>query len=113
MSATTLTYSNTTYEVIKHIVQIVLPASATLYITLGSLWNLPRTEEVSGTITALALFLGVTLLVSNKNYHKEADGVINVQDKTNGGTLFDLVLNQEPEDLKDRSKVVFAVNKNE
>ena len=66
---------------------------------------------MSGTITALALFLGVTLLVSNKNYHKEADDIINVQDKTNGGTLFDLVLNQEPEDLKDRDKVVFAVNK--
>ena len=113
MSATTLTYSNTTYEVIKHIVQIVLPASATLYITLGSLWNLPKTEEVSGTITALALFLGVTLMVSNKNYHKEADGVINVQEKAGGGTLFDLALNQEPEAIKDRSKVVFTVNKME
>lgn len=113
MSATNLTYTNKSYEVVKHIVQIVLPASATLYITLGALWNLPRAEEVSGTITALALFLGVTLLVSNKNYHKEADGVINVEDKVGGGTLFDLVLNQEPEDLKDRSKVVFMVNKTE
>jgi hypothetical protein len=51
--------SNQTYNVLKQVVTIVLPAIATLYYTLAQIWGLPNPEEVVATIAALTTFLGV------------------------------------------------------
>ena len=61
---------NKTYDVLKYIAQIALPAVATLYFALASLWNLPYAEQVVGTITAIDTFLGVCLGISTMNYKK-------------------------------------------
>lgn len=57
--------SNKTYDVLKYIAQIVLPALGTLYFALASIWGFPYAEQVVGTITALDTFLGVILKVSS------------------------------------------------
>lgn len=62
--------SNKTYDVLKYIAQIVLPALGTLYFALASIWNLPYGEQVVGTITALDTFLGALLMLSSANYKK-------------------------------------------
>lgn len=62
--------SNKTYDILKYIAQIVLPALATLYIALGNLWTLPYVEGISGTIIALDAFLGALLQISTNNYNK-------------------------------------------
>lgn len=64
---------NKTYDVLKWIAQIVLPAIATLYFALAEIWNFPFANEVVGTITAIDTFLGVLLGVSNANYVKKQD----------------------------------------
>lgn len=64
---------NKTYDVLKWIAQIVLPAIATLYFALAEIWNFPFANEVVGTITAIDAFLGVLLGVSNANYVKKQD----------------------------------------
>ena len=51
--------SNKTYDKIKFLVRIVLPALGVLYATLAGFWGFPKVEEIVGTITGLALFLGV------------------------------------------------------
>lgn len=61
---------NKTYDVLKYIAQIALPAVATLYFALASLWNLPYAEQVVGTITAIDTFLGTLLHVSSSTYGK-------------------------------------------
>lgn len=48
--------SNKTYDVLKWIAQIFLPALGTLYFGLAKIWNLPYSEEIVGTITAVDLF---------------------------------------------------------
>ena len=53
---------------------IVMPAMATLYQVLAGLWNFPFAEQIVGTITALATFLGACLMISTKNYNKTQDG---------------------------------------
>lgn len=60
--------SNKVYDVLKYIAQIVLPALATLYFGLASIWDLPYGEEVVGTITAIDTFLGVLLGISSASY---------------------------------------------
>ncbi len=61
---------NKTYDVLKYIAQIALPAVATLYFALASLWNLPYAEQVVGTITAVDTFLGALLHASSNTYGK-------------------------------------------
>ena len=60
---------NKTYDILKYVAQIVLPALGTLYFALATIWNLPYGEQVVGTITAIDTFLGVLLGISTKKYN--------------------------------------------
>lgn len=61
--------SNKTYDVLKYIAQIVLPALGTLYFALANIWGFPYGEEVVGTITAIDTFMGVLLKISSNQYY--------------------------------------------
>lgn len=61
---------NKTYDILKFIAQILLPALGTLYFALASIWNLPYGEQVVGTITAVDAFLGALLGISTKKYNE-------------------------------------------
>ena len=63
--------SNKTYDVLKYIAQIVLPALATLYFALAKIWNFPYGAEIVGTISAVDAFLGALLKLSSDQYNKE------------------------------------------
>lgn len=65
--------SNKVYDVLKFIAQIVLPALATLYVTIASLWGLPYPDEISGTVMAIDTFLGAILMISSNQYHKKGE----------------------------------------
>ena len=60
--------TNKTYDILKNIALIVLPALATLWLTISKIWGLPYGEEIAATITALDVFLGAILKVSSKFY---------------------------------------------
>lgn len=62
--------SNKVYDALKFIAQIVLPAIATLYVTLAGIWGLPYSEQIAGTVMAVDTFLGAILMLSSKNYNK-------------------------------------------
>lgn len=63
--------SNKVYDIFKFIAQIILPALATLYVTLAGLWGLPFPDEIAGTIMAVDTFLGAVLMISSSNYNKK------------------------------------------
>lgn len=65
------TLDNKTYDLLKWIAMIVLPALGTLYFALASIWGLPYGEQIVGTITAIDAFLGALLGVSTNRYNKE------------------------------------------
>ena len=65
--------SNKVYDALKYVAQIVLPALATLYITIASLWGLPYPEEISGTMMAIDAFLGAVLMLSSIQYNKNKE----------------------------------------
>ena len=62
---------NKVYDVLKWVALVVLPAIATLYTALASVWGLPFAEEIPATITAIDLFIGALLGVSTAQYNKE------------------------------------------
>ena len=64
-------FSNKTYDIIKWVAQILLPAIATLYFALAQIWGLPLAEQIVGSITAIDAFLGALLGISSYNYRKE------------------------------------------
>lgn len=61
---------NSVYDLLKEIAQIWLPAIATLYFTLASIWGLPYAEQIVGTISAIDVFLGTVLKISTIQYNK-------------------------------------------
>ena len=62
--------SNKVYDILKYITQIIIPAVATLYFALSSIWGLPYGEQIVGTLTAVDAFLGVCLGISTAQYNK-------------------------------------------
>lgn len=64
--------SNKTYDILKWIAQLLLPALGTLYFALASIWGFPYGEQIVGTITAVDTFLGVILGISTAQYNSRA-----------------------------------------
>lgn len=65
--------SNKLYDVLKWIVALVLPATATLYTTLAAIWGLPYGDAIPNTIIAVETFLGAVLMISSVQYNKNKD----------------------------------------
>lgn len=67
--------SNKTYDILKWIATVVLPALATLTLTIGQIWGLSTwTVPIGATIAAVATFFGAILGISSIAYNK-AKGV--------------------------------------
>ncbi len=61
---------NNTYDKLKWIAMIVIPAVATLVGTVGVSVGWAQTDLAVTIITAVGVFLGTVLGVSNQNYNK-------------------------------------------
>ena len=66
-----MTLTNKAYDILKWIAQILLPALATLYFAIASVWGLPYGEQVVGTISAVDVFLGALLGISTAAYNNK------------------------------------------
>lgn len=103
--------NNKVYEAVKWIVQVVLPALGTLYFSLGNLWDFPFIEQVVGTVTAVALFLGIVVGVSKHNYiaNHDFDGTMVVDTSDDTTDVYRLELNDEMPTLVAGGTVTFKV----
>jgi hypothetical protein len=116
--------SNQTYDLLKKLVTLALPAFGTLYVTIAALWGLPNPEAVAGTVLALGTFLGVLLNVAGRSYAVskadfqevdpvDTDGEIVVTENPDGSKSADLVLKnyENPADIVAQDRVTFSVRK--
>lgn len=73
--------NNKVYDALKYLAQVGLPALATFVFTIGPIWDMPHTEEVSQTIVATNVLLGALLLINQVKYNnsdERFDGVLDV-----------------------------------
>lgn len=61
--------SNSVYDKLKFVAQVLLPGLGALYFALSGIWGLPSAEEVVGTIVAVDTFLGLFLVAGTKQYN--------------------------------------------
>ena len=102
-----------TYQTMKHLTQVVLPALGTFYFALTQIWNLPLGLEVVGTITAICTFLGISLGISTYSYNKsdaKYDGRIVVHEDDHRKN-YQLVLKNDPDTLDQFKEILFKVDK--
>lgn len=64
--------SNRTYDILKWVALVVIPAAATLVLTVGKIWGLPYYDNIGATISAVGLFIAAIIGVSTKNFYEDA-----------------------------------------
>lgn len=62
--------SNKTYDILKWLVCIVIPALTTAYVGLAPIWGFPYAEEVAKTSAVICTLLGAILGISTAQYNQ-------------------------------------------
>lgn len=96
-----------TYDILKRVALIVVPALATFVNAVGIVWGVPYTNEVTVTITAFGVFLGAAIGVSSKNYEPDTHGNLVVTKHNDVYADF----TSEPSNLKDGDTIILKVSK--
>lgn len=97
------------YNTLKWIAQYLLPAAATLWMTVAKIWNLPYGVEIGATVSAIDLFLGAVLGISSANY--QGDGTMNINTDDPSKDTYTLELNEDVAELADKKTITFKVVK--
>lgn len=67
--------SNKTYDILKWVATVALPASVALIISLGQIWNFSQyAEPIAATVATIAAFMGALLGISSITYQKKKNG---------------------------------------
>lgn len=100
------------YDLLKFLVQSLLPILGTLYFVLAPILSLPSAEEVVGTIVVIDANLGVLLYWSQAKYNNKImrGGVLSII-QMDEGEKFCLELSDDPEVLKTMKEVRFDIRK--
>ena len=96
-----------TYDILKRVALIVVPALATFVNAVGIVWGIPYTNEVTASITAFGVFLGAAIGVSSKNYEPDTHGNLVVTKHNDVYADF----TAEPSNLKDGDTIILKVSK--
>lgn len=65
--------SNKTYDILKWVALVVLPALITFYGVVGTTLHIPYTQETITIASAFDTFLGTILGISSVNYNKKEE----------------------------------------
>lgn len=101
--------TNKTYDFLKWMAQIVLPAFGTLYFALSGIWGFPYGEQIVGTITAIDAFLGAILKISSDNYAGDGNLIVDTSDPLKD--VYSIAIDDYPEKLAEKDTVVLKVSR--
>ncbi len=111
--------SGKTYDFLKFVAQILLPALGTLYAAVAGLWGLPASDQVVGTVLAVDTFLGVILGISSAQYkasgalhasNADYDGVMTIHHYDDNHGMFELNFPEHPTALMAKDQVLLKVD---
>lgn len=61
---------NKTYDILKWIALICIPALSTFYVACASIWGWPYADQISKTANALTMLIGALIGISTAEYRK-------------------------------------------
>ncbi|WNN94539.1 holin [Arthrobacter phage Lewando] len=106
-----LNLPNSVYDVLRAIVEVILPGLTVAYYGLAHLWNLPHADEVAATFAIISGFL-VTIMKLGRKVYKATqasgpatDGTLVVSEEGIHGAVLDTL----PEDIANKELVTFKV----
>ena len=67
----TMRLPNHVYDILKWIALICIPAVATFYVALASVWGWPYADEVAKTANAVCVLIGALIGISTAQYYKD------------------------------------------
>ena len=105
-------WSNRTYDAIRWVVQIVMPAFLVLLTTVGAIWQWGNVDAIVQTLLAVNLFLGVCLKISSNNYTPPlppTDGALHVNVSDPNKDTYTFEMETPLFDLKDGDVMSFKV----
>lgn len=101
--------TNKTYDILKWVAQIVLPALGTLYFALAGLWGFPYGEQIVGTIMAVDAFLGTILKISSNGYSGDGELIVDTSDPLKD--VYSISIPDYPEVLASKDKILLSVRR--
>lgn len=107
---------NKLYDILKYVAQIGLPALATLWASLGSIWDWENTEQTVNTIVAVNVALGALLAISRVSWGRSEeryDGVALIQETPpdQDDVITDLLFKKTPEEVAGKGELTLTVQK--
>jgi hypothetical protein len=100
--------SNTLYDKLKFLAQVVLPALAAFIVAFNGIWDINNQDRIVATIAALNTALGLFLAASARQYEGAGDLVVTT-DATDGSVYLAADLNKHPNAFKNKRNVVLNV----
>jgi hypothetical protein len=102
------------YDLGQWIIRVLVPAFIALYMAIDALVNLPKENEVTGIVAAVATFVGVLLASSSRSFKKnnEVDGGLLYQqgiDPDTGIAGLGFFIKKLPNELLENKTVTFKV----
>lgn len=92
------TISDKAYDKLNAFALYLIPAIATFWIALSTIWEIPNGDKIAGSITAFAVLLGVFVTISKKKYQeieKPLDGDILLDLREDGVPALTVALENE------------------
>lgn len=68
--------SNRTFDTLRAVCEVILPALGTLYFALAKIWGLPWGTEIVGTISAVAVCIGTIIGIKRSLYNAPEETVL-------------------------------------
>ena len=103
---TGVSLSDRSYNLLRAIIELLLPGAGTVYFGVAQIWGLPNADKVVGTIAVITIFLSLVLRTVRSAYNAkptEYDGEV-VQDEDGAYRLQPTI---EAEELISKPQLIF------
>ena len=104
--------SNKMYDFLKVFVMVIAPSASAIYLGLSISFDFPYVNAVVVTTMSVTAAIGLFLFITSKTYHLSDvyyDGRMLVKENELGELMYTLELNEDPEPLRLKSRIVFRV----
>lgn len=104
--------SNKMYDFLKVFVMVIAPSASAIYLGLSISFDFPYVNAVVVTTMSVTAAIGLFLVITSKTYHLSDvyyDGRMLVKENELGELMYTLELNEDPEPLRLKSRIVFRV----